>query len=1458
MKRFISLFMAVCMVLCMAAPAMAETADLTGSLIQFLDSSETEESPIIGESDSEVSDDVISVPDSSSDPDDILPEDSLLEDTPRYDSNVYNTVIRLIVKDNKDTPLQYVEYGLYSEGGVFLDELITDEFGVAESIPVNVGYRYYLMEITAPEGYQSKPDKITITLNNGCPPSRIDVVLEYEPIVGRIKVIKSDEDGNRLPDVGFRVYQTSPYKKVDEIRTGADGTAITKDLPYGQYELSEFDTPDGFVPNKDYYAFISEHDATVELPITNYRSKGKVKITKTGNNGKKIPGTVFDIYNAETDVLLETVTTGTQGYVWSNYMPMGYYYAVETSVPAPYKLDTARHNFSLAHNSQSVYLEVENEVDGTPGKVKILKTDENDNPLSDVKFALYRTWDDKRLGFLTTSKDGTAESDELIPDDYYLIETVGKPGYTHETGKIHFTIDGTGVTVEKKVVNPRIPIFGTIQVLKHDEAENPLPGVRFGIYSDGSLVEELITGEDGTATSGTLKEGDYYLIELEGIPGYLMDTEQHPFSIAENNVVVPIPVTNPHITGTVKVIKTNTEDVPLPGVVFGIYQVSDDSEICQITTEEDGTVTSPPLFYGDYYLKELSTVDGFELIETPIPFSIMEQDAEIEIPVSNHLILGSVSVYKVSADTDEEGNEIPLSGAVFGLYNKQGQKLAEITSGSDGRAIYEGIPKGSYYLKELIAPEGFVLTDELLPFTIETQGQLVELKAVNQAGFGTLEVSKVGEENAPLSGVRFDVFHAVTAEKVGELVTDDNGFASLTLPLGRYYLVETATAEGYLLLSGQISFSLIEDGATIQLPIMNQKESGTIEGGHIRLLKKDADTNVLLPGAFFGIFRVSDNKQVGEIVTGMDGTATSLRLPADYYYLLELRAPEHYEASTEKYPVTVTDGSTAEIIVTNRRTPEPEPESKNGTVTIIKTDAQDGKIRLPGAIFSVYETKSGKKVGELLTDKDGKASLEIPEGDYTLRETTAPEGYQLSTEPIQLLMKAGETKEIVITNHKEKPDTEVKNGTVKIIKTDAQDGKIRLSGAVFSVYETKSGKKVGELLTDKEGAASLELPEGDYTLKETAAPEGYQISTELISLHLKADEIRELTITNRKEEPGTIRIIKEDKEGGKKLKGAIFGVYNAENDKLIEEITTDQKGMAELELAVGDYYLKELEAPEGYQLKNKEIPFSVQSGEKVEKIVKNTRDDAEDESGTLLLIKEDKETGDRLKNAVFAIFDKDGDKIDEVETGKDGAAELDLEPGSYTLKELEAPKGYKRDKKEVSFKISTGKTTKVTIKNEKEEEKEKTGKLHIIKSAAGTGKRLSGATFAVYAENGDKKLSDLTTDKNGIANLDLPAGNYYLKEQKAPNGFKLETARILFTISIDTKTVVEVTNERDVAGTAIPSNKPEVPDGTTQVIIPQTGEFPPAFEYMMAAICFGIAIALGFMLQNQKKRINCQ
>ena len=463
---------------------------------------------------------------------------------------------------------------------------------------------------------------------------------------------------------------------------------------------------------------------------------------------------------------------------------------------------------------------------------------------------------------------------------------------------------------------------------------------------------------------------------------------------------------------------------------------------------------------------------------------------------------------------------------------------------------------------------------------------------------------------------------------------------------------------------------------------------------------------------------------------------------------------------------------------------------------------------MPGASFKVYHAADDTEAGELLTGNGGMGQTALAPGDYYLLEQCAPEGYQLSAEKYAFTVAGGETTALTAAN-KPLPAPEPKMAALKITKTDADQKDRRLSGAVFSVYEEESGRKVGELMTGNDGTAGMELSAGSYTMKETTAPEGYLLSSNAIHVSLQEGEVKELTVTNRREgetedseEPGALRITKRDSESGKRLKDAIFGIYETDTDNCMGEVTTDRKGVAEIELEPGSYYLLELEAPEGYRLDEEKTGFRVRSGITTEKTVKNVKE-------------EEKETEEKKEE-------------EKQETGAQAS------PFDSLFSALSSAP--------FSGTSSTGAsaTSARTGDSGSQTEAKKTGTLQVSNSAAGTGEKLSGQVLAVYKSDG-KKAGEVTV-KNGKGTLTLAEGDYYLRERKSPAGFFGETARIRFSVTASMTTEVEITSERDMEHT------------NPQDIIPKTGENLPLIPMGLSALCFLAVAVCGSSLNRMKQK----
>lgn len=223
--------------------------------------------------------------------------------------------------------------------------------------------------------------------------------------------------------------------------------------------------------------------------------------------------------------------------------------------------------------------------------------------------------------------------------------------------------------------------------------------------------------------------------------------------------------------------------------------------------------------------------------------------------------------------------------------------------------------------------------------------------------------------------------------------------------------------------------------------------------------------------------------------------------------------------------VTIDSTKVVEIVMENTKKVE------QGQFKLLKKDRESGQL-LPGAKFDVYD-KDGNVVDTITTNEQGEAlSKQLPVGTYTLKETKAPEGYELSPEDIHVDVTSNQFVTVEAFNKK---IIEKVTGQFEIVKVDADDKEKVLPGAEFEVY--KDGKKIDTLTTDEKGkVVSGKLEPGTYTLKETRAPEGYKLLGEEIEVVVKENEVVQVKVENAKE-LGSLQVIKKDAESGKVLSG---------------------------------------------------------------------------------------------------------------------------------------------------------------------------------------------------------------------------------------------------------------------------------------------------------------------------------
>ncbi|MEB4827766.1 SpaA isopeptide-forming pilin-related protein, partial [Bacillus thuringiensis] len=449
-------------------------------------------------------------------------------------------------------------------------------------------------------------------------------------------------------------------------------------------------------------------------------------------------------------------------------------------------------------------------------------------------------------------------------------------------------------------------------------------------------------------------------------------------------------------------------------------------------------------------------------------------------------------------------------------------------------------------------------------------------------------------------------------------------------------------------------------------------------------------------------------------------------------------------------------------LVTLHKTPTAQNASiswdSNGGFKIKKVD--DAGNPLGGAKFDVINW-GNQVVRSLTTDSNGMASTDgLWFEDYTVKETQAPDGYELDNTPQKVTVDSKD-KTLTFVNRKSK-------GGFRIHKVD--DSNKPLQGVVFTIYGN-DGLKMFDRTTDANGIIQLgDLPYGEYHFKESKGLDGYEFDDDVKHITINADsQNKEYKVVN-KLISGSIKITKTDEEN-RPLKGVQFLVYN-QNGDVVGEAYTNEQGIATMgNLPYGTYAWLENKGLDGYEAEKKTGSFVVGKDQKDHAVtVINKR-----MKGGLEIYKID-DSHQPLQGVEFTIY-KDGKEFKKVTTGKDGKIKLpDLEFGKYSVKETKGLEGYVTDFKEESFELSSQNRSKsMVVVNKKIK-----GSLEITKTDDAS-KPLAGVQFTIYKDG--KEYEQITTDANGkIVLNDLPMGKYTFKETRGLEGYVVSTKEEAFEI----------------------------------------------------------------------------
>lgn len=1378
----------------------------------------------------------------------------------KLDSQKGSVTFRKYGEDNK--PLDGGTFQLYRVDGENSDP-VGNVFSTANGVwsKDNLPYgTYYVKEIAAPQGYilgSESSDGITIkkTAAHGT------ITMTNEKYTaGSITVKKVDENGNPLAGAEFML--SGP--KIDKKTTGENGEAVFENLPAGDYYVSEPKRPtnyggfNGSVHIKintigEAKTITAAENVEVEgsnitINWTNTRDKGSISITKTDGN-QPLSRAVFGLYEnkdlADNDP--KTAVTNGQGVAEFNDLSAGTYYLKEITAPNGYALSDEVHTFIIGNGENAAWdcgKTITNQL--KKYTLKLTKKGDDGNPLEGVEFTLSGNGIDPMTA--ESGKDGVVTFEGLHFGKYTITETKAPQGYV-PAGSINVEVKGDGsngsviqvgdvinkrtkLTVTKFAEDGETKLPGAEFIIRNGEGKYvTADGINFVSFTDKDKATKLTTGSDGTFALEYLPLGEYVLEEIEAPEGYMIVTASEDFEIKNSETRVSI--NNTKIKAGLKIIKTDENGKLLEGIKFtlknsaggfvtasgsgGKYTYTGLADTgTEFTTDGRGEIFVSGLLWGTYYLSETNAPKGMVGIKD----QIVEVDAEnhnktIELKLENRSEKGKIEFEK----TDGAGNG--LAGAVFKLKLVEGSGTAYSTvkqryaiSDDKGRVSFEDVPYGVYELTEVIAPEGYVRSNET--YYVSIGGAVAEDKKIvsvpaiwansrTEKEFTVEKVSADGGE--PLNGAVFQVLDEDNNPIENKIITTNGGSGKITLPLGKYYLKETVAPEGYKLNEELIPFEVTTNGRNT-VTVKNTPKTGSLT-----IQKADKDGKPLL-GAEFKIYAMEDaaRKNPITLITDSSGKAVKTGIPYGSYVAIESRAPEGYERDNTEHtfdiPQKNEDGTvSADISIFVKNT------KSRYALSIVKKDINDENKKLANTKFAV---RGGGFYAEVVTGADGTVTVEVPAaGTYSITEIAPPVGYTLDpatyTVEVEGHTAAGEEEPFIAKNYQTK---------VTLNKVDEKGN--RLEGAEFSIFDAEGKQPAkftqeGSVYTYSEdgdvtaitagNADIVGLPVGSYILRENKAPANY-VSLEDIRFRVRADmydKALKLTVANLPHEKG-VAVLKEDPDGTR-LKGAEFALYNAD-DTEIRKVTTDKAGVALFTgLNPGSYYIKETKAPAGYKPLDKRFGFIIDAngdlkgdGFSGDGLYMLTVENSPLEYGFKVKKVSTNDEGLTLHGAEFRIL---GGGLDRTYTTEaDGLTEqITLPIGEYTLTEMKAPEGYVINGagRHISVKAdgiyldgdNLGEGEAITIRNAPVN-----FKLRLVKVDADTNQPLANVAFILKGEYGG--THSLITGSNGITDtISLAPGKYTLSEVAAAEGYAIPLNGWGFTVTEGT--VQRVTNTSEVA-----------------------------------------------------------
>ncbi len=1152
----------------------------------------------------------------------------------------------------------------------------TDEFGEILLTDLEPG-TYLAKEVATDSSHiiNSNPQQIELEGSDGI----LELIFFNDQKPG-IHLVKLDSTTlEPLPNARFRIEHVGgTFSK--EFVTDENGEVDISDLEPGAYQVTELEAPDGYLIDDAQRVIQINGNENAQFVFTNTRMPSFRLVKLDSFSGAGLAGATFRIAKIEDGTHYLDRVTDTNGEINISDLEPGVYSVIEMNAPEGYVKDFREYHVEL-FPGQTSELVVSN--DRMPN-LEILKTDAiRGRPVAGVTFTVKRV-DSSTLTTVTSDENGRCFLEKLMPGVYEIWEQSVPDGYllNEEHQLITLFPNRTGTVQFQNYPKP------TLTVNKIDSiTKDPIKGAKFSVTfkSDETSTGEIrdlgtfYSDENGQFFIDKLDDGWYTITELEPAAGYsIKDPDSVEIYVEAGRGKVVTFENTPLSAIIVKKVDANSGD-PLQGAWFRVRFLGGTSGtggtvIAERQTSSNGTFVLTGLKAGTYIVEEISAPNGYVLSEDDIQTVYLSgKDQDVITVTFGNESKGSVLIKKIDAITRE-----PLSDVSFMVTESDGSVVGnsngQYTTDSAGTILIEGIdPDTTLVVKEIRAREGYVLDDT--PQSIKTKsGETVTLEFRNYPE-GTLHIIKKDAfTKEPISGVEFLITTSngtAVGNNNGRYTTDSSG--SIVIPNlepeTTVIIKETKAKAGYIL-DDTPQQAVIKSNDVAIVEFLNQPL------GSLQIVKKDSATREPLEGVQFMVTKTNGavvGNGTGLFTTDADGSIIINGLEPEMTVIItEVRAKDGYLLDDTPKQATIKSNEVTTVEFLNQPL---------GGLRIVKLDSVTRKP-LEGVEFRVtyddgsYVPDEGGKLssnGIYRTDKNGEILISDIVGTLVVTETKTIPGYVIDEETRSqtVVVNANDLQTLTFYNRP--------SGGLQIIKSDEDSG-ARISGVKFEVRKI-NGEILGTYTTDRNGVISIPNAEnGWYTITELKAADGYELDTTPVNACVKDGETTTVEITNQR--MASIMIHKVDAATGDGIYGVKFVIYDSGKNPIME-VTTDQDGYAWVneELTPGKYYIRELEAADGYILDEQYKTVYVEAGKCAQIEWENSA-----VTGQIQIRKYSSDdnivTGQRagtaLEGAVFEITQaRSGRVVGYIVTDARGVAASDPLPlGRYFVTEVSAPKYY--------------------------------------------------------------------------------------------------------------------------------------------------------------------------------------